>query len=331
MTDSIRRVILATIVLVAIMVTGTIGYITIEGLKLLDALWMTIITMSTVGFAEATPLDAPGRILTMGIIISTLLVGGYALGNISAFLIGGEIGNILRGRRLERNIERLSQHTILVGYGRVGREAVSNWQDPQLVIIERDPTIATEARELGFHVVVGDATHDAVLHKAGIERATSLMIATGGVADNVLIALTARELNPHLFIAARGDEPGSDSKLRRAGADRVVLPNESGGRRLAAFLKQPAVVDFLDLVMHGDELSLRLQEVQVSDTCRLVGKTLEESKIRRESGGALVMSVRRRDGEHIVAPSSDFRLEAGDLLIILGTDEALEKVRRMVE
>lgn len=328
-SKSLKHVIIAMVVLFGILLTGTFGYMLLEDWHILDAVWMSIITMSTVGFSEVVPLDAAGRVLTIFIIVSTILVGGYAVGNIGAFFLGGEVLNILRGHKLERDLERLKDHTILVGYGGIGREAAAELTSVNLVIVEHDPNAVKDAREDGFLTIEGDATYDSILRRAGIEQADGILVATGDVANNVLISLTARELNPDIFISARGDEPGSERKLKLAGANRVVLPSQIGGRRMAAFLKNPTVVDFLDLVMHGSDLSLRLQEFEVAERCSLSGKTLKESDIRKASGGALIMSVKHRDAGLIVAPPPDYRIEAGDMLIALGTDSSLESVCRL--
>lgn len=320
----------AGVVLVAILLFGTIGYILLEKWEPLEALWMTVITMSTVGYQEVEPLDTPGKILTIGIIMASLLVMGYAVGNISAFLIGGEIGIILKGRRLERNIERLSGHVILIGFGALGQEAARSWHDSDLIIIEKDRERFDEAQDQEYIALLGDATHDEVLIRAGIKRANGLMIAIGDVADSVLIALTARELTPDIVISTRVDDPMAESKLRRVGVNGVVLPSQIGGRRLAAYLKHPTIVDFLDLVMKRDDLSLRLEEFRVEPDCKLIGETIGESNMRKESGGALVMSVYKPDGNHVVAPSADYRIQADDVLITLGTDEMLKNVCLMV-
>lgn len=331
MTTSIRRVLSASLALFGLVIVGSFGYTILEDWTFLDSLWMTIITMSTVGFGEVQPLDPPGRILTLWLIVGTLLIGGYAIGNISAFLVGGEIWDTLKGKKLSREIERLKNHTVLIAYGRVGKAAIEYFPKAKkkMIVIERDPLVVEEAQDKGYMVLTGDATHEEVLAKAHVERASSLIIASGHVADNALIALTAREMNPELFIVARGEDYGSESKLRRAGANRVVVPNLMGGRRLAAFIKQPGVVDFLDLAMHGDDLSLRLQEVEIHSGSTLADKALKDSNIRQESGGALIMAVKKPDGRQIIAPQSEHKLQSGDRLILLGTEQQLEKATVM--
>jgi len=331
MSTSIKRVIGAFIVLAVLLFTGTFGYMIFEDWAPLESLWMTVITMSTVGFSEVHPLGQGGQALTILLIISTLLVGTYAIGNISAFLIGGEIAAILKDRKMERKIERLKNHAILIGYGAVGREAARTWQEKGLIIVERDPDLVSRAQKEGFMAIAGDATEEDVLISAGIERAKGLMIAIGYVADTVLISLTARELNPGINLSARIDDVHGVSKLKRVGVKNIVLPSQIGGRRLVGFLKQPRIVDFLDLVMEQEELSLKLEEVVIESGGKLEGKYLSESNIREASGGALVMSIFQPSGKHLVAPPPDYLLQAEDVLIVLGTDESLRKVCEIAE
>ncbi|MCF7810464.1 potassium channel family protein [bacterium] len=239
---SFMNVFIATFILLGILGVGSIGYVIIEDMNHLDALWMTVITMSTVGFGEVTPLHPAGRVLTIIIILATIMVGGYAIGNIGAFIFGGEVLNILKGRKLEKEIEKLNEHFILVGFGRVGKEAAAEFPRGKLVVVEQDPAAATEAIDSGYLTIEGDSTNDSILINAGIKKAIGIMIASGDIAHNVLISLTARELNPKISISARGDDYRSEARLKRAGADMVVLPHKIGGRRMAEFLKHPHVI-----------------------------------------------------------------------------------------
>ncbi len=331
MSTSIKRVFGALVVLTVILLTGTIGYIITEEWSPLESLWMTVITMSTVGFGEVHPLDKAGQVLTIILILSTLLVGTYAIGNISAFLIGGEIAAILKDKKMERTIERLKNHAILIGFGAVGREAARNWQDKGLIIVEKDTELVNRAQKEGYMTISGDATRDSILISAGIKRAKGIMIAIGYVADTVLISLTAKELNPGINLSARIDDVHAVSKLRRVGVKNIVLPSQIGGRRLVGFLKQPRIVDFLDMVMGQDELSLKLEEVLIEPGSILVGKYLSDSNIREASGGALVMSIYQQTGKHIVAPPPNYSLQSGDILIVLGTDESIPRVADLAE
>jgi voltage-gated potassium channel len=235
----------------------------------------------------------------------------------------------MKGRRLEKEIERLSGHIILIGYGRVGKEAAEEWSSDNLVVIEQDHETAVEAQNAGHLTIEGDSTNDATLLNAGIERASGIMIATADMAHNVLISLTARELNPNIIISARGDDNRSEARLKRAGANMVVLPHKIGGRRMAAFLKHPHVIDFFDMVMQRDDLSLRLQEFRIKPGSNLIGKTLKESDIRKNTNGTLVMAIRTQIGALLVPAPPNYSIEENDLLIGLGTDEALGKMETL--
>lgn len=288
---------------------------------------MTVITMSTVGFGEVAPMDTGGRILTLVIIILTLGMGGYAIGTISAFLIEGEMINLMRGRKLERKISKMSGHAILVGFGAVGREAAKWWHKKgQLIIIEQNIDVAEEARQLGHTVLVGDATRDEVLRSAGLMEAVGLMIAMQNLADCVLIALTARDMRRDIIISARADDTTGIRHLNRVGVNQVISPSEIGGRRLATSLRQPAIVEFLDVVMHKNEVNLRLATVEVKAGSHFAGITIKEADIRHKTDGATIMSIRRIDGSQELVPDPNYRMNVGDVLIALGSDEMLEKL-----
>ncbi len=309
---------------------GTVGYMVIENWSIFDSLWMTIITMSTVGYGEVRPLTQDGRSLSIVLILATLIVGGYAFGNIGAFLIGGEVGNIIKGRKMERELARINNHVLLIGYGAVGREASRAWGKSELLVIEQNCERYEKALTHGRIALLGDAADEDVLEKAGITRAKGIMIAIGDVANTVLIALTAKELNPKVRISARIDDPNGISKLKRVGVDNIVAPSQIGGRRLAEFLKHPALVDFLDLVMRRDDIEFKLKQVEVHEGSELAGKTLKEIHLRRVTGGASVLSIRPRDKQcNINAPDPDYRMKAGDSLISLGTDDSFAKLSKL--
>lgn len=226
---------------------------------------------------------------------------------------------------MERKIGRLKNHVILVGFGLVGHEAAKAWHQDNLVVIEKDHDRYNNAVEHGYKAILGDSTQDEILDKAGIKSARGIMLAAGVVAETILISLTAKEFNPDIVISARIDDIHAVSKLRKIGVDHIITPSVIGGKRLAASIEHPAIVDFLELAMRRDDLSLKLEELNVESGCQLDGKTLVESNIRKTTGGALVMSVRKKDGKHVVSPPPDYRVWQGDTLILLGTDDALEK------
>ncbi|MDZ4177745.1 MAG: potassium channel protein [Coriobacteriia bacterium] len=321
---SYRRLYAALSAFAAVLAVGTAGYMLIEGWRFLDALYMTVITVGTVGYREVQPLDDVGRIFTMGLIFAGFGVLLFFLGTVIDFVVEGHLKGFLEGRRMERLIERLTGHHIVAGMGRVGsvvaRSLASEGAD--FVLVENDPDRAASARAEGWFVVEGDATEEHTLLAAGVQRARSLVTAVDTDADNVFVTLTARTLNPQLFIVARSAQDSSEDKLRRAGANRVMTPSTIGGRRMAAMALNPVVSDFLDLVTHGDEVEFRLQEFELSPGSGLVGISIRDSRVR-ETTGAYILAIQKPDGEINTNPSSATVLDTGDRLVVLGTSEQL--------
>lgn len=303
-----------------VLVVGTVGYV-ILGFGVLDAAYQTVTTVSTVGFREIEPLSPVGQVFTMGLILVGVGAAFYAFGVLIETFIEGRINELLGRRRMEHSIASLTGHVIICGWGRVGRaigaEVASAGRD--LVIVELDPAALDGA---GHGSVVGDATTDDVLRSAGIERASTLVAAVDSDAANSFIALSARALNPNLFIVARARSQDSEEKLRRAGADRVVNPQSIGGTRMAAFVLRPHVAEFVDVVMHEESLEFRLEEVVIAPESSIAGQTLRDAHIRDRTG-ALVLALREVDGAFRTNPPPDTRMEAGQVIIAIGTQEEL--------
>lgn len=316
-------------IIMGILIIGTIGYMVIEDWSFFEGFYMTVITIATVGFTEIRELSQSGRLFTIFVIISGIFAGGYAIGNLTSFLIGGEARRIYMEAVLDKRLSKLKNHVILLGYGKFGRAAadeVSRKMIP-LVIIEHSEARIKLAQAEGFEAIQGDATDESLMIKIGIKHARGLVSAVSVEADNVLAVLTARVLNPQLVIVSRGDEEGSERKLLRAGADRVVLPYKIGGRRMAAIVVQPTIVDFLDVMFSGDELALELQEITVHKKSKLTGKTLSESLIRDQTGGALIVGIKSASGTIITNPRGTIVLREGDVLIALGSDNHLQTLK----
>jgi voltage-gated potassium channel len=328
--ENTRRLFLLLAVLAGVFLLGTFGYMAIEGWSFWDSLYMVIITVATVGFREVGALSNVGRIYTIGIILVGVGLMGVTLSNFTALLVGGRIRQILRAGKMQKRILKMKNHYIVCGAGRMGYEAIKELvgEKRNLVVIENDTDIVQKLDDEGVPVIKGDATEDDVLRSAGVEKAKGLLAALPQDADNVYVSLTARGLNPSLFIIARGTDELSEKKLLKAGADRVILPYQIGGRRMASILVRPEIVDFLELVMGKDELSLRMEIVTVNPKSKLDGLTLKESNIRHDSGGALVMGVLRED-KMIPNPPGDLRLLAGDQLLVLGHPEQIALVEQM--
>ena len=316
-----RRVGVVLAALVAVMVFGTLGYVVL-GFSWLNALYQTVTTVSTVGFREVEPLSAAGQVFTMVRILVGVGATLYALAAIVELIVEGRLNELLGRRRMEQSIAAKRGHVIICGWGRVGRAIAADVDAAkrEFVIIESD---ADRVMGEPHDVVVGDATDDAILEAAGIAHAAALVAAVDSDASNSFIVLSARALRDDLFIVARTRSRDSQEKLLRAGADRIVNPQSIGGARMAAFVLQPHVAEFLDVVMHERTLEFRLEEVQVPAGSPLAGSTIAESALRDRTG-ALVLALRDPDGTFRTNPRSDTRIEPGEVIIAIGTQAELD-------
>jgi voltage-gated potassium channel len=309
--------------LIGVLVIGTGGYVAF-GFPLLDAMYQTVTTVSTVGFREVQPLSTGARVFTMGLILGGVGTALYSFTLVLEVVVEGQLQEALGRRRMDRQIARMAGHVIVCGFGRVGRNlahyVAGAGQD--VVVIEQDPERAAAA-EGSVLVVRGDATSDEVLLEAGIERARVFVTALNTDAQNLFVTLTARSLRQDLFIVARARAESSEAKLTQAGADRVVNPQGIGGARMAAFVLQPHVAEFLDVVMHDGSLEFRLEEVALPQNSPLAGKSLREAHIR-DSTGALILALRESGGEFTMNPPPETVLCAGQILISIGTEAQLK-------
>jgi voltage-gated potassium channel len=311
----------ALVVLAGVMVAGTIGYL-ILGFSPLDALYQTVTTVTTVGFREVEPLTGAGKVFTIVVILLGVGTALYALGVLIQTLVEGDLHDVFGRRRMERKIAGIQDPVIVCGWGRVGRaiakEVAAAGATP--VVIDRDPE---RVESSPYPSVLGDATADDVLRRAGLDRARALVAALDSDAGNLFVTVSARALRPDLFIVARVRVEESVEKLHRAGADRVVNPQSIGGARMAAFVLQPHVTEFLDVVMHEHDIEFRLEEVTVAPDAPVVGRTLREAQIRDRTG-ALVLALRDGSGTFSTNPSPDARLDGGQVLIAIGTQTELD-------
>ena len=317
----LRHVVIGFIALAGIMVVGTVGYVLL-GFGGLDALYQTVTTITTVGFREVEPLDGVGQVFTIVLILAGAGTALYTLTVGLELVVEGHLGAVMERRRMDKHIDGLRGHVILCGWGRVGRAIAKELVDARcdVVIVDSDPErVAT----IGRHpYVLGDATSDEVLSRAGLEHARALVAALSTDAANLFITLSGRALRPDLFIVARAREESSIEKLARAGADRVVNPQEIGGARMAAFLLHPHVAEFLDVVMRDRNIELRLEEVPVGVRSPFVGQSLRGAHVRDRTG-ALVLALRNVDGTMVTNPDPATALTEGQILIAIGTDEQL--------
>ncbi|HVS43024.1 MAG TPA: potassium channel family protein [Candidatus Dormibacteraeota bacterium] len=308
----------AVIALVVVLMYGTAGYAVVEHFGFLDALFMTVITITTVGYEEVHHLDAAGQGFTISLIVFGVAGFLYTFGVLVEQLSSGRWQEYRRYRRMDAQLRSLRDHVIVCGYGRTGTQVVKDFEKAGIpyVVVEMNPAPLEDVRRDHRLCVVGDAANDEVLHLAGIDHARALVSAVDSDERNVYIVLTARSLNPTLFIVARSSFPDSIPKLQRAGANRVVSPYTTTGRRMAALALQPAVVDVIDMVTREGG-SMAIEELVVPPGTRgLVAGTLRRS-------GALLLAVRSADGRLSVGPDDQSALAPGDLVVVMGTPEQL--------
>ncbi|MBI3947715.1 MAG: potassium channel protein [Armatimonadetes bacterium] len=328
MPDPLRRLRFVILILLLLALVGILGYEYIEGMSTLDAAYMTVITLATVGYRELKELSPAGKLFTMFLIV--IGVGTLAWGlQIAVDAIVGE--HLSRGvwrHRMIRTIEAMKGHYIVCGHGRMGQQITARLRregDP-FVVIEDNPEQIPLLEKLGYAFIVGAAADDHVLLAAGVQRARGLVAVGPTDADNIFVTLSARGLNPDVYIVARSVKVEDEEKLRRAGADKVLSPYITGGRRMAVALLRPTVADFLDVVMHSEGLQFELEEVRVGAGSRLAGRSLTDAGVLGPSGPT-VMGLKRRTGEIQAGPPGTYIIQPGDTLIVLGTEEQIEAVR----
>ncbi|MFC2012018.1 potassium channel family protein [Chloroflexota bacterium] len=327
---SVRTVLFGLFILASIIVLGAIGYIFIEGWSFFDSLYMTIITISTVGYSEIHPLSTGGRLFSIFLIVGG--VGGalYTLTGIIQYMAEGNIVATWGRRRMRNKIQQLKNHFILCGYGRVGEEVANIFkeEDTPFVIIDNRSDCLARAEQAGYLYMEGDATSDEVLKEAGIENARGLVAALGTDAENTYVTLSARGLYPTLFITARASDAEAETKLKRAGANRIVSPNNIGARRMAMLALRPAVTDFIDTVTRRRGPELQLENVVVTSDSTLAGLTVDDV---RQCSRSNVLAFTKKTGRLLANPSGDEKIDVGDSLIIMGTSEQLTSLEAVCE
>jgi voltage-gated potassium channel len=316
---------------VLILAAGTAGYIFIEGWPFIDALYMTVITLATVGFKEVHQLSPAGRVFTIVLIITGVGFFFYVAGSIIQFMIEGRIRDILGRRKLEKELRKQKDHYIVCGYGRVGSSICDLLASRPLgiVVIERDPERIDRLSDRNLLYVAGEATDEENLIKAGVEKARGLLAVLKTDTDNVYVTLTARQLNPELSIIARGGEEKSENKLLAAGANRVVSPYLMGAHRIAQTILRPTVTDFLELTLMGKSLDIQMEEIPVQSSSKLIDVALQDSRIRKDLD-LIIMAVKKPGGQMLFNPSSQTKLQAGDMVVTIGERQNLERLEKIL-
>jgi voltage-gated potassium channel len=311
---------------------GTSGYQWLEELPPIDAFYMTVITISTVGFGEVKPLSPIGRVFTVGVIVAGGGLTAYFLKTAAEFFLSGEWRSQLDQQKRRNMLTKLSNHFIVCGFGRVGREVAHELRAEKLpfVVMDKDPEKIIRIRDAGYLALQGNAANEIYLREAGIERAKGLVAAVNSDAENVFIVLTARGLRPDLTIVARANYEDSESKLLRAGADRVIFPYRISGRRMVTMMVRPHVADFLDEVTHAGEQELLVEQVWLAQSSSLVGQTLAQADLRNLFD-ITILACRSADGQVNTHPGAEMTLCADSHLVVLGTREQIQALARLAE
>ena len=309
---------------------GTIGYMVVEGWNFLDSLYMTIITISTTGYREVHELSSRGMIFTIVLTVVGVGTALIAFTTGARFILEGELRQIFGRKKLEKRIKELKDHYIICGYGRMGRIIARELREEgvQFVVVEKDPA-ALEEKEDAL-VILGDATRDHTLNEAGIEKACGMISVLPNDAENLFAVLSARGLNPNILIVARAVEEGSEQKLLRAGASKVVSPYLIGGLRMAHTVLKPTVVDFIEFTTKSGNIGLQMQEVAVQEGSRLIGMSLEVCSVGDDMG-VIIVAIKQATGETRFNPTHQSVIRAGDILIVLGEISKLKRFEEMAK
>jgi voltage-gated potassium channel len=326
-----RRFLIVGAMVVAALAAGTTGFTVIEKYPLLDAFYMTLTTITTVGYMEVHPLSPAGRVFNCFLIlfgVTTIFVG---FGAVTQTIIEMQLGDVINKRRMKRMIEKLKDHYIVCGFGRVGRGAAAELQSAGVpfLVVDRSPEKAESAIRAGMLAATADSTRDETLREAGIERAKGVVAALETDSDNLYLVLSAKALNPNVRIAARASEEESVEKLQRVGAEFVFTPYNVTGHRLALALMRPSVFEFLSLTTKSIGLDVAIEEVKVHEGSEFVSQSLRQMQLRRDIG-VIVLAIRKPDGQMLFNPPAEAELEGNDTLIAMGDNDSLKRLEKML-
>jgi voltage-gated potassium channel len=329
--ERVTQAIISVCLSIALLAVGSLGYMLIEGWSFMDSLYMTVITLATVGYGEVQALSVPGRIFTLVLIILGVGYFLYVVGAIIQFLVEGRIRLVLGRRKLDRQIDKLQGHYIVCGYGRMGRALthflIQRYLD--VVVIEQSESRVPVMNEDGVLYLLGAATDENMLMRAGITRARGIMTVVGADADNVFMVLLARELNPDIFIVSRAILNSAKRTLRAAGADKIVSPYDLGARRMAHAVLRPTVIEFLELAFADESADIEVEELRVKPNSPLRDFCLLDSNIRRDFN-VIIITIKKHDGRMVFNPGAETCLEGDDILVVVGMRPNIKKLERML-
>lgn len=326
-----RRLIVALGLLVLVLFAGTAGYILIEKWDLFDSFYMTVITLTTVGYGEVRPLSTDGRVFTMALLLSGFGILTYGITSGLAFLLEGELGHIMRRRKMDKQIEGMNNHYIICARGETGEYVIEEFMKTSqpVVVVTLDAKIVEKLSKTGVPVINDNSSEDEILTKAGIGRASGLITVLGEDKDNLFVVLSARGLNPGIKIVSQAIENSTVVKLKKAGADEVVLTDAIGGMRIASAMLRPTVVSFLDSMLRDAKGTLRVEEAVVAERSHLEDKTLAHSGISEKTGLVVVAVRSKATGAYTHNPGAHHKLSAGDTLIVIGDPDQVTRLNQL--
>jgi voltage-gated potassium channel len=319
--------------LAAVIVIGVLGYMLLLNVGFIDALYMTVITISTVGYGEVRPMTDPAKVFSIFLIFSGLSTVGYGVTSLVSLFFEGEFKAAWRKKRMEAKMQEIRGHYIVCGAGDVGRSVIKcmKHDGAGFVVIDEDEKRAEELEQAGIPVILGDATSEEVLRKAGITRARGIVCALPTDAENVFTVLTARQMKEDIYIVSKAVEQSAHGKLLKAGADKTISPNEIGGQRMAALLIRPSVISFLDVITQAGDITLDLEEVVIPPRSGIAGKKLSEARIPEQTG-LIVLALKRENEKKLkFNPGSNEILNDGDTMVVLGTNGQVEQLNALVK
>lgn len=321
-----RNLYLALAALLVVLTTGILGFAVIEDYSLLESFYMTVITLSTVGFKEVRPLSEGGQLFTAFLIISSFGIFAYAISVVTRSVLSGELGNYYKEYRLQSQIEKLNHHIIICGYGRNGRRAAQKLMayGQDFVVVENDEdTIEDFLKKEGIAFIKGDAKADDVLLSAGIEKAKSIISTLSKDADNLYVVITARDLNPSINIISRASDPGTEKKLKAVGANHVVMPEGVGGAHMATLVMSPNIVEFLEFISVEGSSAINLEEIEVSQITEVADGMMLKDLALRQKTGCSIIGLKTPEGEYIINPGADSHITHHSKLFVLGKPEEI--------
>lgn len=325
----LRRLKVSTAAFFTIMVVGILGFMVFENLSLLDAVYMTVVTMATVGFGDIVPVTSAGKVFTILLIITGFSTAYYTLTLAVSMTVEGHLKNAFGRRGMQRRIAILENHIIVCGAGKVGSNVVHRLmhEAESFVVIEKDAVLCQRLTDQKVLVINGDATLDEIMQEAGVTKARGIITALSHDADNVYVTLSAKSLNPAISVVARADRPEAEDKLRRAGADTVIFPSVMGGRQMVSAMTKPVIMDFVESVFYNQELHMDIAEITIAACSPLVGKSFAESDIKQKFD-SIVVAIKRGD-QLITNPKASEVMVNGDIMIVLGQRGPLNEINKL--